>query len=472
MTTSRSNPRMSRRNRVLILVASLALGLMYALPVWTIKLEAPQYPEGLGMVIRINTIEGQKEHDLSNINNLNHYIGMQRIVPESIPELKIMPVIVAVLMLAGLAVSALGRRRLLYAWTIAFLTVSAVGLADFWKWEYDYGHNLDEEHAIIKIPGMSYQPPLIGSRKILNFTAHSWPGAGGAAAILAALTAVLVSLDERRRRGGASPRPKASEDAADPPEESSAPGTAPPQRGAPGQGTSAAQRSPGQGTSAAGGAARARGAAPARGTSPAPKANRAGAPGAGIALALLTLTAAACAEPAPRPLASGIDTCAQCLMVVDAEGHGAEIVLETGKVYTFDSVECMVNHVETNASEAPVHSAWVTDFASPTELVAAAAAYYLVSPTLTSPMGLGLTAFRRQEDRDGAVHVFGGQPLDWDDVRALVASAWPDGRPTMNHGGHSSTLIPPDAPRRGGPATLTATTPVPATTPAPAPAGR
>ena len=36
------------------------------------------------------------------------------------------------------------------------------GLIDFWRWAYDYGHNLDSEHAIIKIPGMTYQPPLIG----------------------------------------------------------------------------------------------------------------------------------------------------------------------------------------------------------------------------------------------------------------------------------------------------------------------
>ena len=51
------------------------------------------------------------------------------------------------------------------------------GLIDFWKWEYDYGHDLDTVNAIIKIPGMSYQPPVIGSRQLLNFTATSWPAA-------------------------------------------------------------------------------------------------------------------------------------------------------------------------------------------------------------------------------------------------------------------------------------------------------
>ena len=98
---------MAKGSRVAILVASLALGLMYVLPVWSIELEAPQYPEGLGMVIRINTIEGEKEHDLTNINRLNHYIGMQEIVPESIPELDLMPKIVAVLMVLGVLTAAL-----------------------------------------------------------------------------------------------------------------------------------------------------------------------------------------------------------------------------------------------------------------------------------------------------------------------------------------------------------------------------
>lgn len=35
-----------------------------------------------------------------------------------------------------------------------------IGFVDFYLWEYDYGHNLNPK-APIKIPGQSYQPPLI-----------------------------------------------------------------------------------------------------------------------------------------------------------------------------------------------------------------------------------------------------------------------------------------------------------------------
>ena len=51
-------------------------------------------------------------------------------------------------------------------------------MADFWKWEYNYGHNLSTD-APIQVPGMSYQPPLIGYKQLLNFGAYSIPDIGG-----------------------------------------------------------------------------------------------------------------------------------------------------------------------------------------------------------------------------------------------------------------------------------------------------
>ena len=189
---------MSVRSRVLIALSAALLVVMYFAPIWRVYLEAPQYPEGLGMQIWINTVKGVKETDLENINNLNHYIGMKRIIPESIPELKMMPVIVGILVAGGLAAAALGRRRLAQGWVALFLVVALVGLVDFWKWEYEYGHDLDMENAIIKVPGMTYQPPLIGSKQLLNFTATSIPGAAGWAAIIALGLGVLALAVDRR----------------------------------------------------------------------------------------------------------------------------------------------------------------------------------------------------------------------------------------------------------------------------------
>lgn len=373
---------MTKGSRILLLVAALALGLVYVLPVWRINLEAPQYPEGLGMVIRINTIEGVKRHDLNNINNLNHYIGMKRIEPDAIPELKIMPAIVGAFMVLGLLVAVLGRRKLLYGFTALFLAFAVAGMVDFWLWNYDYGHNLDHENAIIKIPGQSYQPPLIGSKQILNFKAHSWPGSGGWIMILAGGVFTMVTLAELRRA----------------------------RRGVPSSG-------------------------------PTPT------PALAALLVAGSLAAASCSGPEPRPIVYGTDSCEHCRMSVVGEGHGTEAVATTGRAWVFDSVECLAAWFQTLDDPSTVHSLWVTDFGTPPELVPAESAHFMVSATLQSPMGLGLTAFARAEDRDGALNTFGGAPLDWEGVLTLVAEKWPGGRPQrgmgMGHGGHAETMTPP-----------------------------
>lgn len=197
---------LSTRGRMLIGLAALVLIPMYFVPLWSITLSAPQYPEGLGMRIWLDAITGIKPNDLDNINNLNHYIGMKRIEPDAIPELRYMPAIVGAFVALGLAVAAFGRRRLAQLWIGSFAVLALVGLVDFYRWEYDYGHNLDLENAIIRIPGMSYQPPLIGTKQLLNFRATSLPAAGAVLAFISlglGVAALVVGLRSQSR----SPRP-------------------------------------------------------------------------------------------------------------------------------------------------------------------------------------------------------------------------------------------------------------------------
>ncbi len=185
-------------SRGLLALASLLLILTYFFPLWRIELIAPQYPEGLRMFIWVNKITGGTEFDLYNINLLNHYIGMKTIEPEAIPELKIMPFIVGFLIVFGLLSSLIGKRPLLYAWFITFLLLGIAGFVDFYKWEYDYGHNLDP-NAPIKIPGLAYQPPLIGTKQLLNMLASSFPDVGGYIAVLSlALGFLAIILDIRK----------------------------------------------------------------------------------------------------------------------------------------------------------------------------------------------------------------------------------------------------------------------------------
>ena len=204
---------MTRNARALMALAALLMIGAFALPLWHIRLLAPQYPEGLGLFIHVNTVRGAGPNDLHNINGLNHYIGMKAIDPEAIPVLHVMPWVLGALIAGGLLVALVGRRKLLVAWLGAYATAALLGLFEFWKWERDYGRNLDFENAIIKVPGMTYEPPIIGAKQLLNFTAISLPAAGaillGVAFLLAAYSlfvsvrAARAARTEAERAGGA-----------------------------------------------------------------------------------------------------------------------------------------------------------------------------------------------------------------------------------------------------------------------------
>jgi copper chaperone NosL len=166
--------KMSFPSRIIIAIASLVLAATYFLPVWFIYLIAPQYPEGLTMNIWLYKITGQVEI----INGLNHYIGMKHIKVEMFPEFKFLIYVLIFFILFGLAVAIIGKRKLLFAYLLTTISGGIAAMVDFYRWGYDYGHNLDPK-AAIQIPGLSYQPPLIGHKTLLNFDAYSYPDIGG-----------------------------------------------------------------------------------------------------------------------------------------------------------------------------------------------------------------------------------------------------------------------------------------------------
>lgn len=183
--------KLSVTSRILVAFASGALIAVFFLPAWRIDLFAPQYPEGLTMNIWINGLSG----DVDIINGLNHYIGMKHITVDMFPEFKFLPFVVGFYMLLGLLVAVTGKRKFL----LIYLVLTAVGgllaMVDFYRWGYNYGHNLDPK-AAIQVPGLSYQPPLIGHKRILNFDSYSFPDAGGWIVIGAAMLAFGVWFAE------------------------------------------------------------------------------------------------------------------------------------------------------------------------------------------------------------------------------------------------------------------------------------
>lgn len=158
---------------------------------WKITLIAPQYPDGVTMHIYINKLGGETPSVIQNINILNHYVGMKYIEEDSIPELKYFPYIVIAMMVMGALMAMLDKPKMYLGWAFLMILLAMVGLYDFYLWEYDYGHSLSPT-APIKIPGASFQPPLIGSKQIINFTAISLPHIAGYFAGLSILLATAA----------------------------------------------------------------------------------------------------------------------------------------------------------------------------------------------------------------------------------------------------------------------------------------
>jgi len=179
--------KLSILSRILVAFASGALVVVFFLPAWRIDLFAPQYPEGLTMNIWINGLSG----DVDIINGLNHYIGMKHITVAMFPEFKFLPYVVGFFMLLGMIVAITGKRKFLFIYLLLTVIGGVLAMYDFYSWGYDYGHNLDPT-APIQVPGLSYQPPLLGHKRLLNFDAYSLPHVGGWVVIIAGALAFAV----------------------------------------------------------------------------------------------------------------------------------------------------------------------------------------------------------------------------------------------------------------------------------------
>ena len=350
---------MRRSSTILTWMATILFCGAFFFPLWSISLDAPQYPEGMGMRIWLTKITGEKPHDLQNINGLNHYIGMRKIEPDSIAELRFMKYVLGVVVLMGVLAAALRRRALLVAWVITAVVVAVVGLGDFYKWGYDYGHNLDPD-APIKVPGMSYQPPIFGSKQMLNITATSYPALGGLLPILAVGLAVLAFvLDVRKKRRARAGR------------------TEPVMR-----------------------------------------------PTHVAALFAIALVGVVGCSVRPVPIAYGSDTCNHCRMTISDERYGSEIVTSKGKAFKFDSIECMAAFVVTGAIErSDVALYLTTDYERPAVLIDATKAAYLHSQELRSPMGMNLTAFAQDASARDRLFADRSSVMVWEAMLTYVGES-------------------------------------------------
>lgn len=340
--------KISTVSRILIAIASAGMIAVFFLPVWAIYLIAPQYPEGLEMNIWLTKFSGQ----VDIINGLNHYIGMKHISADMFPEFGYMKYILAGFIAYGLLVAIIGSRKFLLSLLVLTVLMAGAALYDFYQWGYDYGHNLDP-NAAIKVPGFSYQPPVIGHKALLNFDAYSYPDTGGWIITIAGAIFFLVYFYEWYKN-----RKKTQ-------------------------------------------------------TIAASKATHT----TKMAVAVLTVMLASSCNTQPEPLVIGKDLCADCMMTIMEPKFGAEIITKKGRIYKFDDLHCVVNYInKKKINQEDIKQTLTIDYNNASQFVNVTEAAFVTSPQLKSPMNSNTVAFASKEAAANAATQTSGTVKDWTTV--------------------------------------------------------
>lgn len=145
-------------------IAAILLVISISRPWWRLKLNAPQYPQGLYVTAYVNRMTG----DVAEIDGLNHYIGMRPLAEAAELErsLSVFGIgAVALLILAAAFVHT--RWAALLALPALFLPVFF--LADLQFWLANFGLNLDPT-APLSSSVDPFIPPVLWTGTIAQFS--------------------------------------------------------------------------------------------------------------------------------------------------------------------------------------------------------------------------------------------------------------------------------------------------------------
>jgi hypothetical protein len=187
-------------SRVLVFLAALALIPTFVVPLWHMHFVAQQYPEGLELYIYSHDlVGGNKGNDLTEINILNHYIGMAELKPGDFTELKWIPLVVGLIGVLALRSATIGNLRSVVDIIVISLYFGGFSLWSFWYKLNYYGENLDPRASVQVEP---FMPPIFGYKQVGQFDVWSYPALGTYLFLLfgALLTGALLLTWRKARR--------------------------------------------------------------------------------------------------------------------------------------------------------------------------------------------------------------------------------------------------------------------------------
>jgi hypothetical protein len=183
--------KLSILSSLLIALSAVLIVVSIYFPWWRMVFYAPQYPEGLNIIVYPNKLKGQ----IDIINGLNHYIGMANFGKKNFPELSYLVYLVIGLAAITLLTALLRSKKVLYGLIGVFAIGGLAGILDLHFALKKYGTHLDP-HAPIKMK--PFVPPIIGQNQVANFTTHSLLGTG-IFFVIAAFLLLLIPLWKDRK---------------------------------------------------------------------------------------------------------------------------------------------------------------------------------------------------------------------------------------------------------------------------------
>jgi copper chaperone NosL len=199
--TTKLDKHLTLSSRALVFVAVLTLIPTFIVPLWHMTFVAQQYPEGLDLyVYSHDLVGGNKGNDLTEINVLNHYIGMAELEPSDFNELKWIPLVIGLIGVLTLRAATIGSVRSVVDVIVISLYFGGFSMWTFWyKMQY-YGANLDPRASVEVEP---FMPPIFGYKQVGQFDVWSYPALGSYLFLLFGLLLVAgVLFSWRQPRSG------------------------------------------------------------------------------------------------------------------------------------------------------------------------------------------------------------------------------------------------------------------------------
>ena len=123
----------------------------------------------------------------------------------------------------------------------------------------------------------------------------------------------------------------------------------------------------------------------------------------------------------PEPIKYGSDECELCRMSIVDKQYGAELVTSKGKIYKFDSIECLINYtLNNNLIGDDKNLMLVTDFTKPEMFIYVKKSFYVHNNSFRSPMGLNVSSFGTDVAKQSFLDKNGGQQLTWPELIELA----------------------------------------------------